>query len=71
VVIQQPVPTVVIQQPVPSGYYRWETYREWVPGCWVYENRGCGTRYKVWNPGFYRTVRHQVWVDTTYTSCGW
>lgn len=68
VVYHQPVQTVVVHQPPPQGYYRWETSRSWVPGCWVYEDRGCGTTYKIWQPGYYQTYRSKVWVDT---SCGW
>ncbi len=69
-VIYQPVQTVVVEQPMPQGYYRWETERIWVPGCWVYEDRGCGTTYKIWQPGYYKTVKHKVWVDSR-ASCGW
>ena len=63
VVYHQPVQTVVVHQPQPQGYYQWQTQRSWVPGCWVYEDRGCGTTYKVWRPGYYQTYRTKVWVD--------
>lgn len=69
-VIYQPVERVVVHEPPPpTGYYTWQTERVWVPGCWVYEDYGCGRR-KVWQPGYYTLQRRQVWVDT---SCrpGW
>jgi len=70
-VVYQPVQTVVYQEPVRTGYYEWLTERVWVPGCWVYEDRGYSTRYKVWQPGYYKTVRSKVWVDTTRDPYGW
>lgn len=49
--------------PPPSGHYEYRTEWIWVPGCWVYEDTGCGSR-QVWQPGYYETVRNKVWVST-------
>ncbi len=70
-VVYQPVQTIVYQEPVRTGYYEWLTERVWVPGCWVYEDRGYGTTYKIWQPGYYKTMRTKVWVDTSCPTYGW
>jgi hypothetical protein len=70
-VIYQPVQTLVYQEPVRTGYYEWLTERVWVPGCWVYEDRGYSAPYKIWQPGYYTTVRNKVWVDTSRNPYGW
>lgn len=71
-VIYQPVERVVIRErPAPSGYYEWRTERRYVPGYWVHEDDGCGYRRKVWQPGYYKTVRVKTWVDTTCYDDRW
>ncbi|HMO52693.1 MAG TPA: hypothetical protein PKE26_15995 [Kiritimatiellia bacterium] len=67
VVHQRPSRVVVRHEPVRRGYYEWRTERVWVPGTWIYEDLGCGSRRKIWQPGYYETVRNKVWVDP----CGW
>jgi len=76
-VVYQPVQHVVYQpvvyhEPQPRGYYEWRTERVWNPGCWVYESYGYNSRRKVWQPGYYQTVRNKVWVSAGYSSRpGW
>lgn len=56
-------PRVTVQYSTRArGHYQWQTEREWVPGCWTYEDMGCGRSRKVWQPGHYRTFRTKVWV---------
>jgi hypothetical protein len=62
----------VYHEPAPSGHWEWQHQRVWVPGCWIYENRGCGARRKIWQPGYYRVVKTKVWVtDVCYNGGGW
>lgn len=61
-------PPVIVQQPVyvqqqPSGHYEYREEQQWVEGSWRYEEIGCNTYRKTWCPGFYKTVRVQVWVQ--------
>lgn len=42
--------------------YEYITERHWVPGCWVFERDRCGRRYRVWQDGYYETVRRKVRV---------
>jgi len=71
-VVYQPVERVVVhERPVQTGYYEWRTERRYMPGFWVYEDMGCGNRRRVWQPGYYETVRVKSWVDTTCHNGGW
>lgn len=71
-VVYQPVERVVVRErQVQTGYYEWRTERRYVPGFWVYEDMGCGNRRKIWEPGYYETVRVKSWVDTTCYNGGW
>jgi len=70
-IVYETQPTYVVRhRPEPSGYYEWRTERVWVPGCWVYEDNGCGYQRKVWQSGYYKTNRHKVWVSAG-RSCDW
>lgn len=62
IVQQQPV---YVQQPqvVETGHYEIREEQQWVPGQWRYEQIGCDTYRKIWEPGYYRTVRTKVWVS--------
>ena len=72
VVYHQPVRTVHVRhQPAPQGYYEWRTERVWVPGTWIYEPCGYNSHRKVWQAGYYTTVRNKVWVSVSSSSCGW
>ena len=70
-VVYETQPTYVVRhRPEPQGYYEWRTERIWVPGCWVYEDDGCGYRRKIWQSGYYKTNRYKVWV-TARRDCSW
>jgi hypothetical protein len=69
VVYQQPVvyerapcPAPVIIREQPTGHYEYREHRQWVAGRWVYEEIGCNTYRKSWQPGYYKTVTVKVWV---------
>ena len=61
-VIVQQQPVVIQQQVVETGHYEWREEQQWVAGQWRYEEIGPNTYRKIWEPGFYRTVRSKVWV---------
>lgn len=73
VVVHEPPPRVVYyERPSrPRGYYEHRTERVWVPGRWVYEDLGCGRERKIWEPGYYETVRNKVWVSYSRGACDW
>lgn len=45
--------------------YTTVTRSVWVPGGWVHQRDDCGRRYKVWQNGYYETVREQVRVSSS------
>jgi hypothetical protein len=61
-VIYQQAPVIVQQPAVQQGHYEWRDEQQWVPGEWRYEEIGCNTYRKTWCPGYYKTVRTQIWV---------
>ena len=54
---------VIVEPPRPSGRYEVREEQVWVPGRWVYERTECGQTRRVWQEGYYRTVRTRVWVE--------
>jgi hypothetical protein len=76
VVIHEAPPRHVVRHrpapPPPRGYYEVQTRRVWVPGRWVYEDTGCGRPRKIWEPGYYDTIREKIWVSASRgRGCSW
>ena len=83
VVVHSPPPVVIYEPPShhvvryhapppPRVHYEVQTRRVWVPGRWVYEDTGCGRPRKIWEPGYYDTVREKVRVSRSRgRDCSW
>ena len=63
----QPAPVVRYEHAPRRGHYEYRTERIWVPGAWVYQDSGCGSRRRVWQPGYYQTSREKVWINAGYS----